>query len=1049
MPLFAAGLLALGSTAALVVVKKENEATIRPKLEALDDMTAIQNALVAYQRQHHSLPCPAPRAGANTGISAPDCSIAGAGNQLRAVGGSQVHIGALPYMTLKMGTLADQDSYSNRFTYAVLINFASPFTYSTAVGGLTVTGAGVTNAAYVVISHGADGKGAFSGKAGIRGKACATTAADGPNCDDLDGTFRKSDLNPTLGTSFFDDAIIWGVADTQALSTNRPCLNGSMASWTVDNGLGPRNCSAPFSALPALGIAHGGTSASHTNTATNRTGASSFTCNDGVLTQAAGATCVGQCPAPLAAQVWSAHSCTGTPTGSLTDGQTQSVTNTAPGRTGSVTVTCGDGGTLTQSDVVCNPSNCTGGVHNWGAGCTGSSTTSAHGTTPTVNDSLTAGGYTGSIALSCQYGAWSTTSSACYANCAVSARSWGAPSSGTPCTGNAPLTAHNTVTPIVVNNTLANHSGSLELTCNNGSWVTGNASCVYTTSVCPPTAIGWGSGCSRSIATMNNGDTLNGQANTASGYTGSANIACTAGVMSVTGSPTCNANCTAQSINWSTNCTGSASAMDHGAAAQTVTNTATGYTGDVNVTCNNGTLSQAGATCSAIAGTNGNLYCWGYGAHGQIGDNMFVNRSAPMTALDPAGVDTWKSISSGMNSSTSYTCGIAENDQIYCWGYNNVGQLGDGTTTNRGRPTAIVKPGAVTSWTRVSATGHATVCAIANTGNLYCWGHNSTGQVGDGTTAARYVPTLVSKPAGVTSWLDVSTGMNSSHGYTCALGNNTQIYCWGYNNVGQLGDGTTTTRYSPSNVVTLPVGVTGWTKMHAGGHANGCAIANTGNLYCWGNNSAGQIGDGTYTDRYTPVLISKPSGVSNWTEVSLGMNAGTGYSCALGNNGRAYCWGINNVGQLGDGTTTTRTTPKIVNLPVGVTSFSQLATNYSTSCAIGDNNRLYCWGYNNVYQVGDGTQTNRANPTAVALPFSGAEFTASAPGHGHTCGLVSGSPPPVPPGCDGSGGCYDYCGCVPNGDTTRYVFPNCTMHLCVDGELQDYGFGGGSCSACP
>jgi len=318
-----------------------------------------------------------------------------------------------------------------------------------------------------------------------------------------------------------------------------------------------------------------------------------------------------------------------------------------------------------------------------------------------------------------------------------------------------------------------------------------------------------------------------------------------------------------------------------------------------------------------------------------------------------------------------HTCAL-KGGQVYCWGQNNYGQLGDGTTTQRITPT-LVADGAMgnSGVTAVAAGGYHT-CALKG-GQVYCWGRNFFGQLGDGTTTQRITPTLVADGAMGNSGV---TAVAAGWAYTCALKGG-QVYCWGYNGNGRLGDGTTTDRNTPTLVADGEMGNSGVTAIAAaeGGHT--CALKG-GQVYCWGRNGKGQLGDGTTTDRNTPVAVTNMgSGVT-------AIAAGAYHTCAL-KGGQVYCWGRNDEGQLGDGTTTDRNTPvAVTNMGSGVTA---IAAGSFHTCAL-KGGQVYCWGWNEYGQLGDGTTTDRTTPTLVANGAMGnSGVTAVAAGGRHTLGL--------------------------------------------------------------
>ena len=208
------------------------------------------------------------------------------------------------------------------------------------------------------------------------------------------------------------------------------------------------------------------------------------------------------------------------------------------------------------------------------------------------------------------------------------------------------------------------------------------------------------------------------------------------------------------------------------------------------------------------------------------------------------------------------------------------------------------RPGpAYASGTAAVSTGGEHTCALTSAGGVKCWGNNSVGQLGDGTTIQRLTAVDVSGlPSGVAA---VSAGDD----HTCALTTGGGIKCWGYNFYGQLGDGTTTQRTTPVDISSL---VSGVAAVAAGG-VHTCALTAAAGIKCWGYNFYGQLGDGTTTQRTTPVDVS---GLTNGVAaVAAGGEGEGGHTCALTTAGGLKCWGRNVFGKLGDGTTTNRTTP--------------------------------------------------------------------------------------------------------------------------------------------
>ena len=214
----------------------------------------------------------------------------------------------------------------------------------------------------------------------------------------------------------------------------------------------------------------------------------------------------------------------------------------------------------------------------------------------------------------------------------------------------------------------------------------------------------------------------------------------------------------------------------------------------------------------------------------------------------------------------------------------------------------------------------------------------------------------------------VSAGSSHVCGFT--VGGN--AYCWGFNADGQLGDGTTTDRLTP----VLVFGGLSFASVSAGG-SHSCGIRTGSDTYCWGRNFRGQLGDGTTTDQQTPVLVS--GGLS-----FAALSAASAHTCAVTSGGDAYCWGSNVLGRLGDGTTTNRMTPVLVS---GGLSFAALSAGFGHTCGVTSDGDAYCWGDNSFAQLGDGTTTDRLTPVLVS---GGLSFAALSAGGDHSCGVTSG-----------------------------------------------------------
>ena len=327
-----------------------------------------------------------------------------------------------------------------------------------------------------------------------------------------------------------------------------------------------------------------------------------------------------------------------------------------------------------------------------------------------------------------------------------------------------------------------------------------------------------------------------------------------------------------------------------------------------------------------------------------------------------------------MSLGDSHSCGLSIDGKGYCWGNNHKGQLGNGSTTGSTTPVLISqgeRPSNVT-YTSISASVEV-ACGLGSNGQAYCWGKNNAGQLGNGTGNDSNTPVQVvqgQRPANLTF---TSIAVGGAH--ACGLGSNGQAYCWGWNGYGQLGDGNGGYgKYSLTPVLVVPGARPGGVTFVSitAGIWHTCGVGSDGLAYCWGYNSHGQLGNnnsGSGADSLDPVLVFQGERPSDVTYVSI--SAGGYHTCGLGSNGNGYCWGRNGSGQVGDETTTTpRTTPVLVKQggrPTGV-SFSNISVGLYHTCGIGSDGRGYCWGANQNGRLGDGT-TESPRLTSVLVKF--------------------------------------------------------------------------------
>jgi alpha-tubulin suppressor-like RCC1 family protein len=372
------------------------------------------------------------------------------------------------------------------------------------------------------------------------------------------------------------------------------------------------------------------------------------------------------------------------------------------------------------------------------------------------------------------------------------------------------------------------------------------------------------------------------------------------------------------------------------------------------------TLTLTATSGSLVSGTT-------YTATVPVTSSVAINSPQTISVTFSPNLPAFSAVAMGVGG--DQTCGLSPAKLLYCWGDNQQGGLGDGTTTNRLTPVEV--KGNLTFAT-VSSGGINFTCGLtaATPAAAYCWGNNWYGQLGNGTKTDSYTPVAVT---GGPTFVTVTVGLN----HTCGLTADSLAYCWGRNTFGALGVGDTAMRLTPTAVV----GSLRFASLRAmSGHT--CGVTGAGAAYCWGLNDSGELGDGTQTNRYTPVAVK-----GGHTFTALGrLPDGRSYTCGLTIGGAAYCWGYNADGELGDGTTTERLTPVAV---VG----GQLFAEVSGSCGLTYAGAAYCWGYNAHGELGDGTTTQRLTPVPVT---GGLTFTALSSGGGHPCGLAAGTPAGTP-----------------------------------------------------
>lgn len=347
----------------------------------------------------------------------------------------------------------------------------------------------------------------------------------------------------------------------------------------------------------------------------------------------------------------------------------------------------------------------------------------------------------------------------------------------------------------------------------------------------------------------------------------------------------------------------------------------------------------AGRYHTCVVTESGGVKCWGKNEHGELGNGTNSDSSVP---VDVVGLQRGvRAVVAGWG----HTCALMDSGGVKCWGYNDNGELGNAFNSNSNIPVDVSGlDGGVIS---IDAADDHT-CVVLAGGNVGCWGYNEYGQLGDGATVDRNVPVYVpGQPVGAHA---VAAGW----GHTCALLATGGVKCWGNNELGQLGDG------SDAENRTKPVYVSGMTYDVSaitadGGHT--CALKTNGIVMCWGANKYGQLGDGTGEIRKVPVAVAGLN-MKVWKLV-----AGWNTTCAIGEAGELACWGWNYYGQLGNGIRTTSARPVVAGeMMYGVVD---AALGWGHTCVITDTGGVQCFGLNEFGQLGDGTTENGYLPLDV------------------------------------------------------------------------------------
>ena len=328
-----------------------------------------------------------------------------------------------------------------------------------------------------------------------------------------------------------------------------------------------------------------------------------------------------------------------------------------------------------------------------------------------------------------------------------------------------------------------------------------------------------------------------------------------------------------------------------------------------------------------------------------------------------------------------HSCAVSQDGNAYCWGSGSFGQLGNGIDSESKVPAPV---GGVLANQKVTqlATGSYHTCAVTEEGRAYCWGMNDYGQLGNGNESDSNMPVLVQGLPNDKTAIRIATGSN----FSCALTEDGRAYCWGNGASGRLGNGDTADSNVPVAVNDAAFGGSKVTQI-AGGLAHACAVTDNGRAYCWGNGASGGLGNGGPADSDVPVAVKDTTfGAFKVTQIAAGSN----HSCAVTEDGGAYCWGGNNYGALGNATNTSSLEPVAVdNDSLGNAEVTQISAGSQYSCASTASNGAYCWGFYGFGQLGTSGELDSNLPLKVGGYLIEQSIMQVSAGQHHSCAVTA------------------------------------------------------------
>jgi hypothetical protein len=369
-----------------------------------------------------------------------------------------------------------------------------------------------------------------------------------------------------------------------------------------------------------------------------------------------------------------------------------------------------------------------------------------------------------------------------------------------------------------------------------------------------------------------------------------------------------------------------------------------------------------GTDHSCTITNDGNAWCWGRNRFGQLGDNSVSAKSTRASYVNKPSLLSFTSIAT----SNSHTCARISDGSAWCWGDNNSGQLGDGTTTNSSGAVRVTTDISSTLLTNVStvSVGTNASCALKSGGTVWCWGDNGEGQLGQWALPSDAIPESSSfavqvKKADNTP-LSTVTAISVGTDHACAVLSDKSAWCWGDNSDGATGAGTAVASKGAVRVTKAANAVFTNVVAISAGTAHTCALLGDKTVWCWGLNTYGQLGNGATTTS----LVAVSTGLTNIA--ILGQSTGN-HTCAVSITNILSCWGANTFGQLGDGTITAKTRAVALKTTYAATTgtITSVSSGGKQTCLTNTMGEVWCWGRNSYGQLGNNSSTSSLAPVKV------------------------------------------------------------------------------------